>query len=168
MTFSFNGNEYDFPITDPNFRHLLEEDEDEANAASDYYLTLSLGAICDDKHFKLVAGVITCGQSNELDMRDIPVSARETYRLYKQGLSISRIAAQKNVKEETIISHLLPFIERGVIAAEQFVPIEHIEKVRLYKRQHPYEDHLKPYFEAFNGEISYINIRIVLASLKNN
>ena len=168
MTFSFNGNEYDFPITDPNFRHLLEEDEDEANAASDYYLTLSLGTICEDKHFKLVAGVIPCGQSNELDMRDIPISARETYKLYKQGLSISRIAAQKNVKEETIISHLLPFIERGVIAAEQFVPNEHVVRIQQYKRQHPYEDHLKPYFEAFNGEISYINIRIVLASLKNN
>jgi len=167
MTFTFNGNEYDFPITDPDFRHLLEDDEDEANAASDYYLTLSLGAICEDKHFKLVAGVITCGQSSELDMRDIPASARETYKLYKQGLSISRIAAQKNVKEETIISHLLPFIERGVIAAEQFVSNEQIERVRRYKRQHPHEDHLKPYFEAFNGEISYISIKIILASIKD-
>lgn len=167
MEFTFNGNEYDFPITDPDFRHLLEDDEDAANAASEYYLTLSLGAICDDKHFKLVAGVITFGLSNVLDMSDIPESARATYELYKQGLSISRIAAQKNVKEETIISHLLPFIERGVIAAEQLVQKEHIERVLRYKRQHPYEEHLKPYFEAFDGEISYASIKIVLASTKN-
>lgn len=166
MEFTFNGNEYDFPITDPDFRHLLEDDEDEANAASEYYLTLSLGAICDDKHFKLVAGVIMYDDDN--DLSDIPESAHESYRLCKQGLSVAEIAQRRYSREDTIVTHLLPFIERGLIDPEQLVPSEHIEKILRYQRLHPYKDHLKPFYEAFDGEISYASIKIVLASTKNN
>ena len=168
MEFTYNGNKYDFPITDPVFRQLMENNVEETKATSEYYLTLSLGTVFDDKHFKLVAGVIPQRKLADINIDDISVSARETYKLYQQGLSISQIAEQRNVKEETITSHLLPFVERGLITAEQFVPSEHIERILRYKHQHPNEDHLKPYFEAFNAEISYTNIRIVLASTKSH
>lgn len=166
MEFTFNGNEYDFPITDPKFRHLLENDKNDANAASEYYLTLSLGAICDDKHFKLVAGVIMY-DDNDNDFSNILESAHESYRLFKQGLSIAQIAKRRLSKEDTIATHLVPFVERGLIEPGQLVPNEHIEKILRYYRQHPYENHLKPFYEAFDGEISYSSIKIILASTKN-
>ena len=101
------------------------------------------------------------------DLSDIPESAHESYRLFKQGLSIAQIAKRRFSKEDTIATHLVPFVERGLIEPGQLVPNEHIEKILRYCRQHPYEDHLKPFYEAFDGEISYSSIKIILASIKN-
>ncbi|MCQ2752577.1 MAG: hypothetical protein MJ189_05750, partial [Coriobacteriales bacterium] len=63
MVFVYKDTKYDFPVTDPSFRHEIENNLSEVNKNTRYYLTLSLGAICDDKHFKLVASVfVPCKQ----------------------------------------------------------------------------------------------------------
>ncbi|MGM9810208.1 MAG: dual OB domain-containing protein [Paludibacteraceae bacterium] len=59
MRFSYKDNKYDFPITDPDFRHLMEHDLQKANSYLNYYLTLSLSLEFNGQHFKLISGVIT-------------------------------------------------------------------------------------------------------------
>lgn len=56
--FCYNDIEYDFPITDPDFRHKVEENIEESNSYSTYFLTLSLGVEDNGWHSKLVAAVI--------------------------------------------------------------------------------------------------------------
>ena len=59
IKFTYNNLGYDLPVTDPNFRHLMERNLEAANSFSNYYLTLSLGiAFEDDRHYKLIAAVI--------------------------------------------------------------------------------------------------------------
>lgn len=59
MKFSYRGNRYDFPLTDPKYISMLQngicEDGERYN---EIYLTISLGVNYNDWHYKLVAGVI--------------------------------------------------------------------------------------------------------------
>ena len=59
MRFSYNANQYDFPITDPDFRHLMDNNLQKANSYRNYYLTLSLSLEFNGLHYKLISGVIT-------------------------------------------------------------------------------------------------------------
>ena len=58
ICFEYKQHKYDLPVTDPDFRHVIERDLVQANSADHYFLTLSLSAECEGWHFKLVAGVI--------------------------------------------------------------------------------------------------------------
>jgi len=166
IKFEYRNIQYDFPVTDPDFRHMMESNLEKVNSSDTYYLALSLGIICEDKHYKLVAGVIQSfsEQSNPV-MADIPVSARETFMLFQQGLSVDQIAQHRGMTLSTISSHLVPFISKGLIDIHNMVSYDAFCKVRSYQINHPDEDKLKPYYEAFNGEISYEDIRFILASL---
>ncbi|MBP3794807.1 MAG: hypothetical protein ILA23_02045 [Bacteroidales bacterium] len=42
-----------------------------------------------------------------------------------------------------------------------------IARVQNYKRSHPDEDKLRPYFEAFNEELSFNEIKRVLAAIES-
>lgn len=59
MIFTFKENKYDLPITDPIFRHIVEDSLEYANAFSEYFLVLSLGIENEDWHSKLIGNVLT-------------------------------------------------------------------------------------------------------------
>jgi len=170
MRFTFNDIRYDFPVTDPDFRHLMENNLDDANSTHDYYLVLSLGVICEDKHYKLVAGVITAESNrhnkNSSMLANIPNTARETFALYQRGLSVDQIAQHRGIGVSTINSHLTPFVARGILDVHSLVSDNDIHNVSSYMRNHPDETRLRPIYEYFGGNISYDSIRFVLASLK--
>lgn len=58
--FSHNGNQYDFPLTDPDYINLLQNGLRPCGTrkTGELYFTLSLGVCFNDWHYKLVAGVI--------------------------------------------------------------------------------------------------------------
>lgn len=170
MRFIYNDIRYDFPVTDPDFRHLMESDLDEANSFATYYLVLSLGVICEDKHFKLVAGVITNTSNRRVaassGLADIPDTARETFALYQRGLSVDEISQRRGISVTTINSHLVPFVAKGMLDIHSLASESDIRNVSTYMLRHPDETKLKPIYEYFDGRISYDSIRFILASLR--
>jgi hypothetical protein len=58
VEFSYNDNDYDFPITDPIFLDNIEKYGIDKYNNKNYYLSLSLAAEHNNWHTKLVAGVI--------------------------------------------------------------------------------------------------------------
>lgn len=58
MSFTYYGDDYDFPITDPIFLDEFKNAPEHYANIPDVYLTLSLGLEFDGWHHKLVAGVI--------------------------------------------------------------------------------------------------------------
>lgn len=65
IQFTYMGNRYDFPLTDPEYISLLQRGQRECgNRKDELYLTLSLGVNFNDWHYKLVAGVVENHQNN--------------------------------------------------------------------------------------------------------
>lgn len=54
----YNNRDYDLPVTDPEFRHIIRNNLATANSYDVYYITLSLGLEHEEWHSKLIAGVI--------------------------------------------------------------------------------------------------------------
>ena len=58
VSFTYSGNAYDLPVTDPEFCEQADYDVEELNGSSAYYLTISLSVEHLGWHSKLVANVI--------------------------------------------------------------------------------------------------------------
>lgn len=58
VNFTYNGVEYDLPVTDPNFSEKADYDVESLNGSDAYYMTISLGVEHQGWHSKLVANVI--------------------------------------------------------------------------------------------------------------
>ncbi len=58
VKFSFHGNVYDFPITDPEFLERLKRDSSLYKTYDTLYVVASLGLVHEGKHFKLAATLI--------------------------------------------------------------------------------------------------------------
>lgn len=174
----YNDTEYDLPVTDPAFRRIIHNDLDQANSYVHYYITLSLGVEHNEWHSKLIACVIPiegATQTNvpplqnntENKVRSKDESQRISYNLFQQGLSIEQIAARRGLVSGTIGTHLTHFVESGELDIRRLVSDDKINRVVQYKRTHPDEDKLKPYFDTFNGDITYTEIRWILAAMSS-
>lgn len=173
-----NGTEYDLPVTDPVFRQVIQNDIEKANSYVDYYITLSLGVEHDEWHSKLIACVIPIARATQTN---VPLSQHKTehsatsgddsqrvsFNLFQQGFSIEQIAAKRGLVPGTVSAHLTRFVESGELDVRRLVSNDKIGRVVRYKREHPNEDKLKPYFDAFNGDITYTEIRWVLAAISS-
>ena len=94
-------------------------------------------------------------------------SHKITYELYKQGFSIDKIAEERNLRSTTIFSHLVLLFEEGEdIDLTKFIDKDVIDKVRIAKKELKNPPALKPYFEFFNEQIKYTEIRLALTILK--
>lgn len=173
-----NDTKYDLPVTDPIFRQVIQNNIEEANSYTDYYITLSLGVEHDDSHFKLIACVIPFQETSHTNVhprQDISEnrahlkkdSQRISFTLFQQGLSIEQIAERRGLKPETVGAHLTHFIESRELEIRRLVSDDKIRRIVQYKFNHPNEDKLKPLFDAFNGNITYTEIRWVLAAINS-
>ena len=59
LAFTYQGNKYDFPITDPAFLRLCLENPNAIQEVNHLYLTLSLGIEWKDWYYKLIAGIFS-------------------------------------------------------------------------------------------------------------
>ena len=55
LVFSYNCNQYDFPVTDPVFLHNHQANPDVLKEVKEVFLCLSLGIMWQDWYYKLVA-----------------------------------------------------------------------------------------------------------------
>jgi hypothetical protein len=58
LSFTYNNNEYNLPVTDPVFLHSYQNSTNFMDGIEELYLTLSVGVVFEEWHHKLVAGII--------------------------------------------------------------------------------------------------------------
>ncbi len=91
----------------------------------------------------------------------------ETLELYKNGLSIEEIAAERQLAASTVFTHIMKLYESGeTIDLKQFVNKEDVNAVKEARETLEHPDTLKPYFEHFEQALDYDTIKLALAILK--
>lgn len=91
----------------------------------------------------------------------------ETWDLYERGLNVEEIAAQRGLTQSTIIQHLQHWTEKGKeVSFRDLVAPDLLLRMRPVYAQLGVTDKLKPYYEHFNGAVSYDEIRLALLALQ--
>ena len=92
-----------------------------------------------------------------------------SFELYSQGKSVEEIAAIRELQTSTIVSHLCKcYLEGKPVDMNPLVSPQEVERVKKQKILLGDPNELKPYFEAFNEELSYERIRAALTVLSRN
>ncbi len=91
---------------------------------------------------------------------------KETFRLYKEGMSVEEISDKRKLAPATIFSHLIKLYETGEdIDLQQFISKADLEAVKNAQEELDGPETLKPYFEHFQESIDYGTIRLALTIL---
>lgn len=96
-------------------------------------------------------------------------TAGESLALFRLGYNVMQIARQRELKAETVYSHLAQHLRLGQLALTEVIDlpepeIRHIEDVILNLPEGQ-KHTLKPVFEHFQGQYSYSLLRCVQAAL---
>lgn len=91
-----------------------------------------------------------------------PDTKRVSFDLYKEGLSIDEIAKKRELVGSTIEGHLTHYIRTKEIPLRDFVDEEIEQKVKNLLHG---DSTLSTIYASLNGEVSYSEIRMVIASL---
>jgi ATP-dependent DNA helicase RecQ len=91
-------------------------------------------------------------------------TVRQTFELFQQGLSPSEIAAERDLAESTIYTHLARLIGEGKVELGQIVPAEIEAQVLEAVERVGSAAQLTPLKTILPHEISYDQIRCVLAA----
>lgn len=90
-----------------------------------------------------------------------------TYELYQEGLSIDEIAEKRNLKSQTIFSHIAKLYADGKpINIFDFIDEKEVETVKKAKIHLENPEGLKTYFDHFEEKMDYHKIRLALAILE--
>lgn len=108
--------------------------------------------------------------SKEASLKNInkPNTKNITYQLFKNGLTINEISLQRNLTISTIEGHLLPYLENGEINIDSLISEEKQKKIRKAIDSIETEFSLKAVKEILPSDISYTEIRYVLANNARN
>lgn len=88
----------------------------------------------------------------------------ETYKLYKQGLSIDDISIQRQLKSTTVFSHIAKLYSDGKdINIYDFISKSDVEAVHQAKIELNSPKALKDYYEYYNEQMDYFKIRLALS-----
>ncbi len=91
---------------------------------------------------------------------------RESFEMYKKGMSLDAIAAQRNLSKTTIESHLAVFVADGKIDIYELIPKEKLQKIDTEFKKMT-EERITPLKEKLGDDFSFGEIRMALAHLKN-
>lgn len=72
LVFTYNGNQYDLPVTDPVFLHRYQTNPDFLENYHEIFLSLSLAVIWNNWYYKLIAGIILNENHDEANTDDLP------------------------------------------------------------------------------------------------
>lgn len=89
-----------------------------------------------------------------------------TLKLYKQGMSIKQIAAQRDYNERTIYGHLAYYVAEGQLPVTDFVSLSKCDTIREVISQTGTLKGLAVIKEACPDNITYEDIRMVIASME--
>ncbi|MBS9524168.1 DNA helicase RecQ [Litoribacter alkaliphilus] len=85
-----------------------------------------------------------------------------TYKYLQEGMNTYQIADKREMKVNTIESHLVNLVKNGKVDAEKFVSKDDITSIRVFYRRLE-EKRLKPVKEHFGDRFSYCQIKLALA-----
>ncbi|WP_317899965.1 helix-turn-helix domain-containing protein [Aurantibacillus circumpalustris] len=92
------------------------------------------------------------------------ISTKEqTYNLFKQGLKVEDIAKQRGFALSTIQGHLIPYIATGEVLIDDLVSKEKQNLIAKALEKFNYEEGLNPIKSNLPEEISFSEIRYVMA-----
>lgn len=88
-----------------------------------------------------------------------------TIELFKKGMNVEAVAAQRNLKPDTIYKHLCQGIKEGAIELRQVVTLsdQEIKTIADMIQKH---QAFKPVYEALGGAYDYNTLHCVLASMR--
>ncbi|CAG2534563.1 ATP-dependent DNA helicase RecQ [Maribacter dokdonensis] len=90
----------------------------------------------------------------------------QTFELFSDGLSVSEIATQRNLSENTIYGHLMKKHAEGEeLDLDQFVDAKEIAQIEKAKSELTDATGLKDYFEYFEEKVPYWKIKFALYML---
>jgi len=92
-----------------------------------------------------------------------PNTKEQTFQLFKQGVSIEEIAAQRGFTLTTIQTHLVPYIASGEIMIDELVPTNKQKMIAKALEKFNYEDGLTVVKSKLPADITYAEIRYVMA-----
>ncbi|MBD3635911.1 MAG: DNA helicase RecQ [Crocinitomicaceae bacterium] len=90
----------------------------------------------------------------------------KTFLLYQSGKSVEEIATARNLKQQTIINHLIKLFEDGKrVNLFQFISEYELQQVKSIRQNLNDTFQLKPIHDELKGELSYPKISVAIAIL---
>ncbi len=89
-----------------------------------------------------------------------------TFKLYKQGLSIEKIAKERDYTRQTIVRHLAHYVANGMLSVDEFVSSAHIDAVTEAINKIGTTHGLAALKEACPPSVTYDDIHFVIASME--
>ena len=89
-----------------------------------------------------------------------------TFKLYKQGLSIDKIAKERDLHKRTIHSHLAHFVAKGMLPVEDFVSASKCETIRSVISETGTLKGLAHIKQSCPEHITYEDIIMVIAAIE--
>jgi len=122
--------------------------------------------IADDEIYTPVQGSTNTSSNNASGAKSADTLAA-TYELYQRGFSVTEIARERGLVEDTISSHLLKLADQGrKIELDQLVDAESVSRVsQILDYQDEESPKLKSIYYALDEELSYTQIKCALAIL---
>ena len=97
-------------------------------------------------------------------------TAAESAALFRLGYTVQQIARQRELKDDTVYTHLAQSVEQGLLVLADVVelPEPEIRQIEEAVMHLPEEQRnaLKPVYELFQGQYSYGVLRCVRAGLQ--
>jgi ATP-dependent DNA helicase RecQ len=94
-------------------------------------------------------------------------TALETYEMFAKGVTVEEIATIRDLKPNTILSHLEKLYHEGKdIDIYELISKDDVAKVVEAKKELKDPEGLKPYFEYFKEEVEYSTIRLALSVIE--
>lgn len=93
----------------------------------------------------------------------ITATQRHTFDLFKEGLSLEEIAAQRGFSQSTIEGHLAKFVASGDLPIEQLMSGEKLASILSLTKSLAQTSALKPFKDALGEDVTYADIRFALA-----
>ncbi len=91
-----------------------------------------------------------------------------TFKLYKQGMSIEKIAKERDYTRQTIVRHLAHYVANGMLSVDEFVSKPHIAAITEVINSIGTIHGLAAVKEACPSDITYDEIHFVIASMEQS
>ncbi len=88
-----------------------------------------------------------------------------TFKLYKQGLTIEKIAKERDYTRQTIVRHLAHYVANGMLSVDEFVSQSHIDIITEAIQKVGTNHGLAAVKETCPATITYDEIHFVIASM---
>lgn len=108
-------------------------------------------------------------KDKESNLSETPVLLKQdtkevSYELFKQGKSLEQISQERELVTGTIAGHLATYVRSGEIKIESLVSREKIDKIVRYLKKHGNAQGLAMMKAALGDDVSYGDIKLVMAS----